>query len=152
MKGVRYMKKLILSLLVGFGLVLVPIASASAASAYTDVTGTINYNGAPVGKGVKVIVKCNGNKLTDTTSKKGAYFVQFTKKECPASAKITVSATYGGITGSSKGKATKESNDLNVAIVNVSLPELGFVTSIGAVLLGGGAFFLIRQRNLRAKT
>jgi hypothetical protein len=143
------MKKLLLSLVGALGLVLIP-ATASAAPAYTDVSGVIYYNGVHVGKGVKVTVKCDGNTLTDKTNKTGTYLVQFTKAQCPKGSMVTVSATYNGVHGTSKGKAMKATDELNVAIVNVSLPEMGLVTGIGATMLGGGAFFLIRRRSLGA--
>ena len=145
------MKKLLVSITTTLGLLLIPMASASAAPAYTDVSGVINFNGTHVGKGVDVTVQCNGNTLHDKTNKSGTYLVQFTKKQCPKNATVTVIATYNGITGSSTGKATKETNELNVAIVNVALPEVGMVTGVGATLLGGGALYTIRRRTLGAR-
>lgn len=146
------MKKLLLSLVGALGLLLIPVASASAAPAYTEVSGVIYYNGVHVGKGVKVTVKCKGNKLTTKTNKSGSYLVQFRKQQCPKGSTVTVTATYKGVTASNTGKVTKETNKLNVAIVNVSLPEMGLVTGIGAALLGGGAFYLIRRQSLGANT
>jgi len=142
------MKK-ILSLIVSLGALMVMIpASASALAGYTDVSGVIYYNGVHVGKGVVVTVTCNGNSLTDKTGKSGTYLVQFTKQECPKNSKVKVSATVNGITGNSTGTATEDTARLNVAIVNVSVPELGVATGIGATVAGAGSIFVIRRRQL----
>lgn len=145
------MKKLFTTLVSALALAIIPLATASAAPSYTDVTGTIYYNGAHVGKGVKVTVKCNGNKLTTKTDKHGVYLVQFTKQQCPVRKNITVTATYDGITNTVTGKACKQTNKLNVALINVSLPEMGLVTGIGATVAAGAGFYGIRRRNLRAQ-
>jgi hypothetical protein len=93
-------------------------------------------------------VICKGNTLTDKTSKSGAYLVQFSKRECPTSAKITVTATANGEQGQTTGKATSESNELNLAILNVDVPEMGIITAIAALGLGAGATLVIRRRHL----
>lgn len=145
------MKKLrtIILSAVGLLLILAPTA-ASAASGYTDVSGVITYDGNHVGKGVKVTVVCDGNTLTDKTNKTGTYLVQFTKQECPKGSNVTVTATYNGVTGSVTKKAKKETNELNIAIVNVNLPEFGVVAGVSAALISGGAFLVIRRRQLSA--
>ena len=115
------MKKLILGFISVLALLLIP-ATTGATSGITDVSGTISFNGSHVGKNILVTVTCNGNVLTDKTNKNGVYLVQFTKQQCPKNSTVHVSATVNGITGSSTGKAKKDTNLLNVAVINVSVP------------------------------
>ena len=126
---------------------LVP-ASTLASSSLTDVSGVINFNGVHVGKGVKVTVSCNGHTVTGKTDKSGTYLVQFKKSQCKTKDTITVTATVNGITATSTAKADKETCRLNVAIINVSVPEYGLIGLTGAAITGSGAFFLIRRRQL----
>lgn len=143
------MKKLIATVVgvVSLFLMLIP-AAASASPAYTDVSGVISYDGHHVGKGVEVAVVCNGNTLTDKTNKSGTYLVQFTTKQCKMGSEVTVTATYDGVTGNNRGKAKCETNELNIAIINVDVPEFGTAAGIGAVTLSVGAFMIIRRRQL----
>jgi hypothetical protein len=142
------MKKALLTIVATLLSVAFVPAIASAAPAFTDVTGTIYYNGVHVGKGVLVTVTCKGNVLTDKTNKSGVYLVQFSKKECPVNAKITVTATVNGDKGKSTGKSNEETTDLNLAIINVDVPELGLVTGLAALTVGAGATLMIRRRHI----
>jgi len=145
------MKKLLLSFLSVGALLFIPAATASA-TGFTDVSGVISFNGTHVGKNIVVTVNCNGNVLTDKTDKTGTYLVQFTKQQCPKNSTVHVSATVNGITGNSTGKAKKDTNRLNVAVVNVSVPEFGVITGIGTMVAAGGAFLVIRRRQLGDQT
>lgn len=143
------MKKRI-SLFIATALAVVALpAAAFAASGFTDVSGTVTDGGVSVGKGITVTVKCNGNVLTDKTDKSGTYFVQFTKKECKKNSTITVTTSkYKGVKGKATGTATKDTNKLNVALINVSVPEYGLIGLAGATVIGGAAFLAVRRRQL----
>jgi hypothetical protein len=142
------MKKLFLTILATLSVALLIPAATFAASATTDVTGTVTNNGNVV-SGAKVTVVCDNNSKKTSTDSSGAYLVTFKAANCPDSSKATVVATKGGKGGVSTGTVSKMgSADLNVAIVNVALPEFGIITGIGAAVIGGGAFFLIRRRQL----
>jgi hypothetical protein len=142
------MKRILLSIASALAaLILIP-AIASASPGTTEVSGVISFNGTHVGKGILVTVNCKGNILTDKTNKSGTYLVTFTKQQCPKNSNVTVTATVNGDTGSSTGKAKKDTNKLNVAIVNVDVPEFGLITAGAATLIGGAAFMVVRRRQI----
>ena len=140
-------KKVLLFIATVVALVALPVATFAAG--LTDVSGVISYNGVHVGKGILVTVTCNGNVLHDKTNKSGTYLVQFTKQQCKKNSTVTVSATVNGHTGSNTGKAKKETNKLNLAIVPVNVvPEFGTTAGLLAVIGAGGVFMITRRREL----
>jgi hypothetical protein len=142
------MKKLLVSILATVGIALMLPAATFAASATTDVTGTVTNNGVGV-SGAKVEVICGSNDKKTTTGTGGAYLVTFKAANCPDGSKATVTATVGKKAGVNTGKVKQDGSVyLNVAVVNVSLPEFGVITGIGAALVGGAAFLVIRRRQL----
>jgi hypothetical protein len=141
------MKKILSGTLATLLLILAIPASSMAAAAQTDISGNVTNGGNPV-KGASVTVVCNGHTKHTTTGNKGGYLVVFTKKNCPDGSSATVSASKSSMGGSSSGTVNSETNKLNVAVVNVSVPELGTYAAIAAGLIGGGAFLVIRRRNL----
>lgn len=144
------MKKKILSAIVsGFALVMLMPASSFALAAVTDVTGTVTDNGSPV-VNAHVIVICKNVVKRDYTDGSGTYLVQYKSTVCPLGSPISVTAVKGNAGGNNYGKANKVTNKLNVAIVNVSLPEFGLITGIGAAIVGGAAFMFVRRRHLSA--
>jgi hypothetical protein len=146
-REIRLMKKLILGAFSALVLMLAIPAASFAATAQTDISGTVTDNGSPV-KGADVTLTCNGLTRHTTTGGKGAYLFVMQKANCPAGSNVTVSATKSSMGGSNSGTVNSESNKLNVAIVNVSLPELGAFAAAGAAILGGGAFLVIRRHAL----
>jgi hypothetical protein len=148
------MKRLILSFVASLGILLLIPAASFASAAITIVTGNVTYNGNGV-SGAKVTVVCDNNAKKTTTDSTGAYQVKYTYAKCPDSSKATVVATDGSKGGVNSGKVNQDgSADLNVAIVNVNLPELTVYTGGGAAILGGAAFIAIRRKELNksAKT
>jgi hypothetical protein len=144
-------KKVIFTALVlmSFVLLAVPLSSVSAkAKGETQVTGVISENGNPI-KNAKVTVTCNGTTKTDKTNKSGTYRVEYKEKKCAKGSTVTVSAsTKDGKSGTSTGKADEVTTKLNVAVVNVSVPEIGTIASIAALIVAGGAIFYVRNRSL----
>jgi hypothetical protein len=140
-------KKFLLSFAATVGIALLIPASSFALSAKTDITGVVSNNGHPV-SGAKVTVVCNNNARHDTTDGTGTYLVQFPATKCPAGAHATVVATKGKKGGTNSETIHSTTNKLNVNIINVSLPEFGLVAGVGASLIGGGAFLVIRRRQL----
>lgn len=145
------MKKLLLSILATVGMAIVmPLSASAATSGVSDVAGTITNAGNPVA-GASVSVTCGSTTLTSPTTVAGAYFVQFSSTDCPAGSTAHVTATKGGSSGSSSGTVNNlvsEPTVINLAIVNVSVPEFGIVAGTGAALVGGAAFMIVRRQQL----
>jgi hypothetical protein len=144
------MKKFLASLLLSIStLVLMPIAASAATAnpAQTNVSGSVTSSGHPVSN-ANVHVQCGSEAADDNTANDGGYVVNLLASGCPAGAEITVTATSGSGAGTSTGRASRITTRLNVAVINVALPELGFVTGAGALAAAGGAFFVIRRRQV----
>lgn len=142
-------KKIALFITTVFAVAALPVA-AFAEGGQSIVAGTVTNSGTgnPVG-GASVSVLCDGHTLTSSTTSAGAYVVQFPSADCPNGATAQVTATKGSNSASNSGKVNKLSASVNLAIVNVSVvPEFGIVAGISAAILGGGAFIVMRQRQL----
>lgn len=145
------MKMKLLTLIIAFvaAAVISPIASVSAATKpRTDVTGVIMDNGQPV-KNAKVTVTCNNNTRRDKTNASGTYLVTFKASQCPDGATVNVTAQNGQKSGIGSATVAGVTTKLNVAVVNVAVPELGSVVGMSVATLGAaGALFVIRRNQL----
>lgn len=146
------MKKLFLLALVSVGIVFaVPASTFAASSASTMVSGTVRANSKPVANAT-VKVTCAAVSGTDTTDSTGGYLVSFLASNCPTGSKVTAMATSsGGAAGTNSGTANQiGGTKLNVAVVdvNVALPEMGAAVSAVAALSAGGAFLVIRRKQV----
>jgi len=141
-------KKIIVGLLVA---VLASVGTATAgvraAPAKTDVTGVVTENHMAVA-GAMVTVLCNGSTETDTTDAMGSYLVSFLVAQCPFGSTVKVTAQKAGKSGVSDGTVRGITTKLNLAIVNVSIPELGL---LGALMAGGTGLGLITYVRHRQK-
>jgi hypothetical protein len=123
-------------------------AASLAAPGQTDVTGTVTNNGHPV-SGAKVTVICDNNAKKTTTDSNGVYLAVYKEAKCPAGSTVSVTATKGHKGGVKDGKANPVTTLLNVALINVALPELGIATGALALIGAAGAFMVTRRRGLR---
>lgn len=144
-------KKLIVGLLVAVvasaGAVT---ASVNAEPAKTDVTGVVTDNHVAVA-GAMVTVVCDGNTETDTTDAHGSYLVTYPIADCPFGSTVKVTAKKGDKSGVASNTVRGVTTKLNLAIVNVSIPEYGL---IGAILAGGtgvGMIAYMRRRQNQAQ-
>jgi hypothetical protein len=143
------MKRLISMILSAGVLAIVLPATALAAPATTDVSGVVTDNGKPVA-GAHVTVVCDNNAKHTTTDGSGSYLVTYPIAKCANNTKATAVATKGGLGGVNSGNVNQINTKLNIAIVNVSLPEFGVIAGFAAAIIGGGAFLVIRRRQLGA--
>jgi|GEM_PF-7050245 hypothetical protein len=150
------MRKRLLAVLLSisaFAIMIPAVASAEgepSPPSLTVVSGTVTNNGNPV-VGANVSVSCDGNILTSSTNASGGYVVQYsTIALCPNGATATATATKGGLNGSNSGPVSNVvPNTLNISTVNVSVvPELGALTGVGAAIIGGAAFMVVRRKHL----
>jgi hypothetical protein len=146
------MKKLLLGVISTLAVMAIPLGSASALTNVSDVTGHVSINGQDV-SGASVDATCKTASATGTTGSNGDYNVVLSPSDvCGPNDVVTVVATKGSASGQSSAKLSNYYADdnvsLNVALVNVSLPEMGILTAAGAGIIGAGAFMVIRRRNL----
>lgn len=120
-------------------------ATTTAPAQKTTVTGFITNNKQPV-KNADVTVICNNNALYTSTDKTGLYSVTFKKGKCAVGATVNVTATKKKLGGVSSTKIVAGTSKLNVAIVNVAVPEFGLITGAGAAIVGGGALLYARRK------
>lgn len=140
------MKKLIVGALSAVFITAgVATAGAHAAAPQTDVTGVITENHVAVA-GATVTVLCNGHTQTDTTDAFGSYLAIFTTAECPFGVTVKVTAMKGGNSGVTTGTVQGITTKLNLAIVNVSIPEFGLIGTIMAGGVGVGMMAYMRRR------
>jgi hypothetical protein len=141
------MKRIVTTIVSALALAIIPL---SGAFALTGVSGNVSNNGKDV-SGASITATCKTASGTSSTQSNGDYFVVLTPDGvCKAGDTVTVNASQGAATGQSTGTFSNYGADVNIALVNVSVPEFALITGVGAVLLGGGAFMIIRRRNLRA--
>ncbi|HVQ44307.1 MAG TPA: hypothetical protein VMT30_05070 [Candidatus Saccharimonadia bacterium] len=121
-------------------------AHAAGTPPQTDVTGVITENSIAVA-GATVTVTCNGNAQVDTTTDAhGSYLVVFPVADCAFGDTVKVVAKKGGKSGVSSGTVTGITTKLNLAIVNVSIPEFGLLGSLMAGTAGIGMLAYMRRR------
>lgn len=140
------MKKLVLGLLVAaFVIAGTATAGVRAAPPQTDVTGVITENSVAVA-GANVTALCNGNTQLDTTDAFGSYLVIFTTAECPFGSTVKITAEKDGKSGVMSGTVQGLTTKLNLAIVNVSIPEYGLIGTLAAAGAGVGFMAYARRR------
>lgn len=139
-------KKLIAGLFVA---AVVSLGVSGSVHATTDpvseITGVITENNAAVA-GAEVTVTCNGHVRTDTSDTWGSYRVSFLKGECDFGATAKVVATKDGKSGVANGMLQGITTKLNLAIVNVSVPEFGTLGLIAAGGMGLGFMAYMRRK------
>jgi hypothetical protein len=145
------MKKLLTMLVASLGIMVIMPAAALAATGTTYVTGTVTNGGSPV-VGANVSVVCNGNTMTSSTTNGGGYIVQFSATDCPNGKTAVVTATKGGLNGSNSGPVDDLTADINLAIVNVSVPEFGIAAGVVALAAGAGSLVVVRRRHANANS
>jgi len=120
-------------------------ASVGATPPQSDVTGVITENQVAV-SGATVTVLCNGHTEVDTTDAQGAYLVTYAWADCPFGSTVKVSASKDAKSGVASGTVQGITTKLNLAIVNVSIPEYGLIGGILAGIAGIGMITCARRR------
>jgi hypothetical protein len=95
--------------------------------------------------GASVSVDCNDNVLAATTSNEGQYCVCYASDECSADDTVEVTATKGSSSGSNTGVVENGWCGLDIAIVDVFIPEFSAIAA-GVALIGSGIGFLALRR------
>jgi hypothetical protein len=116
----------------------------------TEITGVVTENHVAV-SGAMVTVLCKGNTKTDTTDAFGSYLVSFDSVDCPFGVTVKVTAEKDGKTGVRSGTVQGITTKLNLAIVNVPIPEYGLIGSLTAGGAGLGMIVYRRRRQQQAQ-
>lgn len=147
------MKKLLLGLFVAvFASVGISAgASATGTIPQTSVTGVVTKDHVAVAN-ADVTVLCNGHTLMDTTDAQGSYLVNFPSADCPFGHTVKVTATKGEYSGVKTGTVTGVTTKLNLAIVNVEIPEYGVIGAFAAGGMGLGLIAYTRRQQKNATT
>ena len=140
-------KKLIMGVFVAIIASASLVTSAGATGPQSDITGVITENQTAVAD-AKVTVTCNGHTETDTTDAFGSYLVTFQSGDCPFGTTVKVAAQKGTMSGVASGTVQGITTKLNLAIVNVSIPEYGM---IGGIIAGGAGVGMIAFARRRQK-
>ncbi|HIH32501.1 TPA: hypothetical protein HA235_07390 [Candidatus Woesearchaeota archaeon] len=142
------MKKLFVILIMFFAL---GVMFASAEAPATLVYGLIDDGeGNPVA-GVDVSVTCTHDSVDTTkdvaSNGAGNYYAFFSPLECDDGDYVKVYAELGQATGEDDGIVSYGDCQINTALVNVTIPELG-VIGAGIALVGAIAgFAILRNRD-----
>lgn len=139
------MKKLVLGVLAAVLMSVGTSAGVSATLPKTDITGVVTDNHVAVA-GATVTATCQGNTGVDTTDAHGSYLIVFDAPQCPFGSIVKVTAQKGGKSGTSSGPVHGITTKLNLAIVNVSIPEYGVIGTIAAAGIGMGLIAYSRRR------
>ncbi|MFA6005276.1 MAG: hypothetical protein WC775_02205 [Patescibacteria group bacterium] len=145
-------KKLTFSALVTlilFSLVLIPQASAQPAPVeQTIVNGQVKDGANNPVSGASVQTNCNGNVRNTSTNGDGKYQTVYTGTECPVNTVVTAQATAGSQSGGGSGQVQEVINTgtviINVALINIAVPEFGLMT--GAVAAVGSLAVFLKMR------
>lgn len=149
---VSNLKKVYIFGAIAFALILLllpMIASAAPSPSRTEVTGYVTENGSGVAD-ASVTVSCNSKTGSDASDVDGAYLVSFLAADCPLGSNITVSAVKDSMSGTSTGTASKVTTKLNVAVIDIAVPEIGTIAAISALAVGGGAMVYSRRRQMQS--
>lgn len=141
------MRKILLGLLAAV-LISTGLSSGSvsaATPALTEITGVVTENSVAA-SGANVTVLCNGNTRTDTTDTYGSYRVSYPSADCPFGVTVKVTAEKDGKSGVRTGTVMGITTKLNLAIVNVPIPEYGLVGALAAGGMGIGLVAYTRRR------
>jgi hypothetical protein len=148
------MKRILLTGVVTVFLTLFSVAIPAAATQSNGaVRGKITSGGDKV-KGAAVRVECVAGSKTyyrnSTSNSSGNYTVYFPANDCPAGAKITVTAKAGQASGTAKGVMAESNNKLELALdvplVEVAVPEFTPVVGVATAAVAGGAILIFRRK------
>ena len=130
---------------------LLIISSLILVSAKTIVAGTIfNEDYTETMEEANVTVSCVHDNVTsvETTlsALDGVYGVEFYVAECGEGDTVSVYAEKGEMSGTETGIVHDFDLTVNLAIINVTIPEFGLLIGAFTLVAGAGIFFLVRRK------
>jgi len=121
--------------------------------AQTWVSGTVvGSDSSPVNSG-SVFVQCNGFSRNATIQANGTYAVSFPQTECITGNTVTASASTSEGSGANSAPV-QDTNvngpvvDLDIAVIDISVPEFGLIGGIVSAMGAAGAFMYMRAKQL----
>lgn len=109
----------------------------------TTITGNVSDHGHVV-SGAKVIVKCGSQEKQAITDIHGEYSVAMPSTDCPVGSNVQVTASEGSRSGTIFA-VVQVTNNINIAIANVGIPEYGLLSGILAAGAGLGLIAIHRR-------
>jgi hypothetical protein len=129
-----------------FALLVVGMVSAAGPAL---VTGTVTDGSSVPVSGATVSITCMSESATTSTDVSGNYIAQLNNPSCIAGSIAYVTATKDGQTGHNSGAVCaigEEGCDINVAFVDVQIPEFGLIAASVAVV-GALGIFIYRRKD-----
>jgi len=135
-----------------FGLFM--ISMIGMVSAETLVAGIV-YNEDHSAKidSADITVTCNGHVKTTTSIGDGSYSVSYLEdgvEGCDAGDDVTVVAEKGDLYGSEPGVVQDKGDypgvEINLAIINVTVPEFGLIIGVLTMMSAVGIFAFVRRQ------
>jgi hypothetical protein len=143
---VKKMKKSVIGIILVLALLCLPAVLAQTCDP-VYVSGEIITNDnieQPV-DGATVDVYCNSNLLSTTSLPDGSYAVKYVDCACKWGDSVTVTATKGSATGSNTGTVNWDFAEVDISVVNVSIPEFGVIAASVAMIGALGGLVLFRR-------
>jgi hypothetical protein len=137
--------RLVNASIVFLALLMASVAAGGVTKDTIFVVGTIYDGNHNEVEGAKVLVTCHGLTREATSQADGDYWVQFEEyTPCMVNDPVTVTATKGTMTGTETDNV-EEYSLIDLAIVDVTIPEFGTIAA-AAALAGAGAVYFLRQK------
>lgn len=115
----------------------------------TVIAGKVrDAGGKPIG-GADVTISCKGHVKNTVTGPRGNYITAYIRNKCGPGDTVTVAATKDGQTAQGSGVVgTGGRANIELVIINVSVPEFSQILAIVAVATSVVLFTTLRKRSL----
>lgn len=122
--------------------------------AFTAISGEVRDQNGNLVPNASISANCNGFIKTAVTNAQGDYDVYYSQEECKSGDNVSVSASSSAGNGSNAETVENGTSnpfaDIDIAVVNITVPEMGTVMAMVAAAGGLGAFYYMRRQQMTA--